>query len=168
MILKLDTVTGAYDTSFDTDGIAVLDESSFDSFSSVAVTTNGNYVAVGTSDDQTLIAQFNTDGTAYTNFNSTGFITTDLGDNDIASAVTVDNFGAILVATQTADSAVLLRYDDSGTELLLSEYFPRGNFIKINDMSLDHLGNAYLTGHLQVDQVWEFFVIKFDQVASPQ
>ncbi len=167
IMIRVDANTGNYDNSFDTDGIATLNLTNSDKFMDVAVTPLGNYVAVGTSGDQTLIAQFKADGTAYTSFNSTGYITNDLGNNDIASAVTIDNYGAILVATQTSESAVLLRYDDAGTELLLSEYYAKGNLTKINDLALDHHGNAYLTGHIQEDQSWKLFVIKFNSVASP-
>lgn len=167
LMVRVDATSAAYDTSFDADGIATLDLSSNDKFTDVAVTPSGNYVAVGTSDDQTFIAQYKPDGTLYTTFNGTGYLTNDLGDNDIAAAVMIDNYGAILVATQTSESAILLRYDDIGTNILLTEYYPRGTFTKINDLTLDHQGNAYVTGQMQFEQLWEFFVIKFNAVTSP-
>ncbi len=118
---------GSLDTTFNSTGKVITDfGSDGDTAQSVVVDADGKIVVAGyTSNAQGIhdfaIARYNTDGTLDTSFSGDGKLTVDVnGEEDIATDVTIDGSGKIVVVGRSANGAnhddfSILRLNSSGT-----------------------------------------------------
>ncbi|MFO0802787.1 MAG: hypothetical protein U0791_06640 [Gemmataceae bacterium] len=88
----------ALDKSFSSDGIATLAGAPF---AAVALQADGRIVAVGTSNNDFLVARFLPDGTLDTTFDGDGTRTIEFGGTDKAAGVAIDSSGRIIVVGST-------------------------------------------------------------------
>lgn len=117
---------GTFDTSFDTDGIAVTPVGSNSSIAfSLAIQSDNKIVLAGQSSnganqDFTTV-RYNTNGSLDTSFNGNGKLITPIGtSNDNANAVAIQMDGKIIVGGQatmpnTGRDFALTRYNENGT-----------------------------------------------------
>jgi len=89
----------ALDPSFSADGIATLGGSPF---SGVAIQADGRIVAVGTSNNDFIVARYNPDGTLDGSFDGDGIRTIEFGGTDKAAGVAIDSAGRIVVVGTTS------------------------------------------------------------------
>lgn len=117
---------GALDTSFDTDGKAILGIGpGHDVANGVAIQSDSTIVVVGYtyngSDDDIVLARFTTSGGLDTGFDTDGIVTTDLGSsNEIGAAIAIQNNGKIVITGYTDSGSspydfALARYNTDGS-----------------------------------------------------
>jgi len=115
---------GDLDTTFDTDGKAVLNIGSSDDFAfGVVVQSNGKIVVAGDSQNTTndfCLVRYNTDGTLDSSFGTGGIVVTPVGTgSDFASDIALQTDGKILVAGFASVSGnenfALVRYESNGS-----------------------------------------------------
>ncbi len=127
-ILRFNT-DGSLDNTFDSDGINSIDlfgvnQEPLD----LAVQADGKIVLVGyhddlVSDNDFLVARFNTDGSADITFGTDGLVTTDItgtDKGDVGFGIVIQSDGKILATGYTDDGAsnvqiVVARYSDTGS-----------------------------------------------------
>src|SRR5450432_77233 len=101
---------GSLDKTFNDGGVAG-EQFSFSNtpLAGIALQSDGKIVAVGTLDDDFLVARFNSDGTPDFEFGQGGSVTTDFANNeaDAAVGVVIDNIGNIVVGGSVEGSGVL-------------------------------------------------------------
>jgi|DEB19_MinimDraft_3_1074340.scaffolds.fasta_scaffold05335_2 uncharacterized delta-60 repeat protein len=120
VIVRYDT-DGTLDTSFDDDGIHIIDISGGnDQGAAVAIQDNGKIVVAGSSqngpylDFATMV--FNADGSLDTSFGGTGIVTMSIGPaDDLAYSVAIQDDGRIVVAgysvTLSGSDFAVVRYE---------------------------------------------------------
>ncbi|MGA0118090.1 MAG: delta-60 repeat domain-containing protein, partial [Ilumatobacteraceae bacterium] len=116
---------GSLDTTFDSDGIAVISTSAEESSTDILVQPNGKivvcgYVYVG-SQGQFAVFRYNTNGSLDTTFDTDGKVTTPIGSsNSIGSSVVLQSDGKIVVAGHSYDATTggdfaVVRYNTDGS-----------------------------------------------------
>ncbi|MCP4285532.1 MAG: hypothetical protein GY792_13925, partial [Gammaproteobacteria bacterium] len=120
------------------------DFSASDTGYSMIVQSDGKIVVAGTSGNDVALARYNADGTLDTTFGSGGMLTTDIGGTgDVASAVTIQSDGKILVAGKDGTDLALARYNTDGT---LDSTFGSGGLFTIDVASGSLIDDAvYVT-----------------------
>ncbi|PKK88115.1 MAG: hypothetical protein CVV64_20220, partial [Candidatus Wallbacteria bacterium HGW-Wallbacteria-1] len=114
--------SGNPDNTFDTDGIAIHDISAGDEII-YSVTISGTKILaagkVSGIDDDYALLRCNSDGSADATFAANGLISTDLGNNEFAHAITMDGSGRILAAGCNSNGSNtdfgLIRYLSDGS-----------------------------------------------------
>ncbi|MGF1933640.1 MAG: putative Ig domain-containing protein [Nostoc sp. ChiQUE02] len=110
---------GTLDTSFDSDGKVITDIGSktSDTGRSIALQADGKILVAGVSSSNFAVVRYNSNGSLDTDFNTTGKVTTDIGDgtNDNAYSVTLQGDGKIIVAGVSINNFALVRYDSNGS-----------------------------------------------------
>ena len=121
VVLRYDS-DGAFDTSFDQDGMVVTSFGAMDFANSVEIQPDGKIFAVGTasvgspSRDVFTAARFNIDGSFDTTFDGDGKLTTAIGDwGDVAYDTVILPDGKMLVAGTSQDQFSLVRYNVDGS-----------------------------------------------------
>ncbi len=116
------TATGALDSTFGTGGKVTTDFTGNEQIDSLALTSDGKVVAVGSSFSFPNIgfdlARYNTDGTPDTSLNGAGTLAHDLGTppaNAYPSSVAIQPGGKILVGALSGASGAVFRYNADGT-----------------------------------------------------
>lgn len=99
-------VDGTMDASFSSDGYLIITAYGFSWGRGVALMPDGDIIAAGVAEPANemdfLVAVINTDGTLDNTFSTDGLQTTDIGDDDFATAAAVQPDGRILVAGYAA------------------------------------------------------------------
>ena len=156
VIVKFDK-SGLLDTNFDSDGIVYIgvDDNKDNVLNDVALDASGNIIVVGEENHDIYLGQLSNTGAS---LGSTTVINTDA---QTAVAVEVDRFGGIVVASQNEHGFELYRYKSDWSQL--SHYHSRyiGEVAKVRDITIDSIGNIYLTGSAQIDEEWDIFVLKY-------
>ena len=157
---------GDLDPTFSGDGIATFDYKAHDHAGDVAVQADGKVVVAGVTDglnavgEDFLVVRFNADGSLDTSFGGgDGFVVTDFGRRDGASAVEVLPDGRILVAGGSEESGTgdyrfaLARYTAGGA---LDTSFGGGDGIvdlpmkgTARDMAVQSDGKIVLSGNAE-------------------
>lgn len=109
---------GSLDTTFDGDGRAFAAIGAFDFANAVAIQPDGKIVAVGVSNGASsdfALFRFNPNGSLDTTFNSSGKVVTPIPGEDVASAVTLQADGKIVVAGTSSNEFALARYNPDGS-----------------------------------------------------
>lgn len=106
---------GGLDTSFSSDGKAVIDYfSAWDSIADIELQPDGKVVAVGSTSLPTYdvaLARFNQDGSLDIDFNFDGKLTTDInGHKDYGAAIVLQPDGKIIAVGRTGNDALIIRY----------------------------------------------------------
>ena len=173
---------GSLDTSFGTDGIAILPLSTDnDSLWSVAIQTDGKIVAGGYSYVDSVryfaVIRCNSDGSMDETFGTDGLVTTNLGGRPIGHSVLVQSDGMIILAGDIWDydgwgaDFVAVRYHTDGS---LDSTFGNGGMVIVevgasNDWTcsaaLQSDGQIILAGSSGVDGHDEFSLARLN--ASP-
>jgi uncharacterized delta-60 repeat protein len=116
---------GSLDTSFDTDGKLLIDFGRYENGKALAIQTDGKIVLAGTSVASGGLAanmhllRLNTNGSLDTTFDSDGKVTTDIGPNDDALSIALQNDGKIIIGGVSDASGsletTLIRYNSNGS-----------------------------------------------------
>ena len=115
-----ETVPGALDTTFGTDGVQILSVSeAFDEIRQLKLLEDGKILAVGAVNNHFGLLRFNSDLTLDDTFGESGVVETDLGEGNHARTVTIDEEGGFLVGGK----GNLVRYTSAGE---LDETFGEG------------------------------------------
>lgn len=110
---------GSLDTAFGTGGIVTTSIGTSPQAFALAIQSDGNIVAAGSSDTNIALARYNSaDGSLDTSFNSAGptpgVVITSLGDKAQAYGVTIDSSGNLIVAGFSDNYLLVLRYTSTG------------------------------------------------------
>jgi uncharacterized delta-60 repeat protein len=89
---------GSLDSSFSGGGIITTDINYRDQGIGIALQNDGKIIVVGESDGDFAVVRYNTNGSLDKTFSGDGIVTTNIGNYDSASSVTVQADGKILVA----------------------------------------------------------------------
>jgi uncharacterized delta-60 repeat protein len=117
LLLRYNT-DGSLDSSFSSDGQAVITNTSFSSLSAfgVAVQADGKLVVAGGSGVDFFLARVHANGSPDSSFGTNGQVLTDFGTSaDQARGLVLQADGRILVAGRTASDFALARYHPDGT-----------------------------------------------------
>jgi uncharacterized delta-60 repeat protein len=114
---------GSPDTTFDGDGIARTSVSETDdAVSAIIIQPDGKIVAAGTAlnaNSDFAVVRYNADGSLDTTFDNDGMVTTSVANRDIASSVSLQPDGKIVVAGYFDDVSerdfALVRYNADGS-----------------------------------------------------
>jgi uncharacterized delta-60 repeat protein len=114
---------GSLDTSFNGGKVTTPIGSNWDGASALALQPDGKLVAAGTSwngaNDDFALARYNPDGSLDTSFHGTGKVTTPIGGNDGAHALTLQPDGKLVAAGDSSNGSdydfALVRYLNSNT-----------------------------------------------------
>lgn len=106
---------GLPDSLFGHAGIVTTAIGSNSQINDVILQSNGNIIAVGSSDNKFALARYNTDGMLDTTFGNAGIVTTSIGNSASANSVTVQNNGQIIVAGNSDTGVVIVRYNSNGS-----------------------------------------------------
>jgi uncharacterized delta-60 repeat protein len=118
------TITGTLDTTFGSGGTVTTSISDlYDWGSAIAIQPDGKIVMVGRSwgiGYDFALARYNPGGNLDLDFGNSGVVTTNIGQNDFASAVALQSDGKIVLAGSVTDEMVregfaLVRYTPTGT-----------------------------------------------------
>lgn len=154
---------GLLDTSFDSDGILYFGQNDGEdqSFNDVTTGATGDPVVAGTDNHEIFIGSFTKTGS--TNFSASYNIDGD----DVGAAVAIDRFGGIFVGGHSNRGFELLRFNAGGS--LLNQYESRnvGDIFEAKDITIDPLGNVYMTGVIQKDQQYDLHVLKYPNAVGP-
>jgi uncharacterized delta-60 repeat protein len=165
---------GGLDESFGQSGSVVTDFGEDEYALATAVQQDGKILVVGESGTPVccdfVVARYQEDGTLDGDFGSGGVVLTDLGGNDTARAVAVQDDGGIVVVGNSDDSFALARYNPDGT---LDAGFGDGGTVVGNPGGLDFGegvaiqpdGKIVATGYSAVSG--EFGVARFDTDGTP-
>ena len=89
--------------------------------------------------------------------------------NDIASAITLDNFGNVYVTGRSIGSVAsydyaTIKYDTDGVEQWVRRYNGPGNYYDFAEaIVLDNFGNVYITGHSRGSDIsYDYATIKYN------
>jgi uncharacterized delta-60 repeat protein len=179
---------GALDTSFDTDGIVLLDlgNGALDGALDLAIQSDGKIVVAGLlGNADFLLVRLNLDGSLdmrgldpYLDapFGTGGLVTTDFGGFDYATALAIASGGKLVAAgvteaTNVVSDLALARYNLDGS---LDQTFGTGGKVAtdlsdgwedIADIALQGDGSIVAAGGATIDGVRRFFVARY--VAAP-
>ena len=116
---------GSLDTSFDTDGKLLIDFGRYENGKALAIQTDGKIVLAGTSVASGGLAanmhllRLNTNGSLDSTFDSDGKVTTDIGPNDDALSIAIQNDGKLIIGGGSDASGnletTLIRYNSNGS-----------------------------------------------------
>ncbi len=114
---------GSLDTTFDADGKATTAIGGYDNARGLAIQSDGKIVVAGSSsngtDDDFMLARYNSNGSLDTTFDADGIVTTAIGTSgDIANAIAIQSDGKIVVAGISGNTDVdfvLARYNSNGS-----------------------------------------------------
>ena len=116
---------GSLDTSFDTDGKLLIDFGRYENGKALAIQTDGKIVLAGTSVALGGLAanmhllRLNTNGSLDSTFDSDGKVTTDIGPNDDALSIAIQNDGKLIIGGGSDASGnletTLIRYNSNGS-----------------------------------------------------
>ncbi|WP_372722763.1 DUF4347 domain-containing protein, partial [Novipirellula sp.] len=127
------------------DGIAMLDAGGSEMAVDVALQSDGKIVVLGTSDNDLIVARFNTAGVLDTSFDSDGYAITDAGGIDSAAAIAIQSDGKIVAAGTTdagGNNFAVVRYNTDGS---LDTTFSGDGKVEIDfGASSDDVANALL------------------------
>ncbi|MBE1299966.1 MAG: tandem-95 repeat protein [Alteromonadaceae bacterium] len=168
---------GVLDSSFGNMGVVEENGGENIEFRDIAIGANAEIFAVGRSFDFSLnsgnsfIASYTNNGTLDTTFDSDGLMTQNLSTDELIESfvdVELDAFGALVLLAQIGNEFAIYRMSDTGAALSS----PVGNFsygaiTKMREMEIDTLGNIYVTGAVQYQQQWQFFVVRFPNAIGP-
>jgi uncharacterized delta-60 repeat protein/RHS repeat-associated protein len=179
---------GTQDTSFGSDGVATVSfGGTNETPSAMAINSDGLIFVAGTTTQSSTgkdfaLAQFNSDGTLNADgFGLGGTITTDFGENDVATSIAIQPNGQILVAGYTEQSGstsfALARYNDGeiggltidtsfGTHGKVTTSFGDGDDMATGvavdcDGNIIVCGSTLLDGNDDVDSVPHFAVARY-------
>ncbi|MBE7497839.1 MAG: hypothetical protein HS117_23080 [Verrucomicrobiaceae bacterium] len=115
---------GSRDTSFNGTGMVVTSTSGgYDRANAMVIQPDGKVVVAGSTQvgsvSHFLVLRYNYNGTLDTSFNGTGKVATQVGDDDVPRAMTLQADGKIVVAGSSRhgpnDNFALVRYNTNGT-----------------------------------------------------
>ncbi|MBI3468874.1 MAG: hypothetical protein HY000_38205, partial [Planctomycetes bacterium] len=108
-------VNGDLDTSFSGDGRVITDfDGSVDGAFDMALQSNGQLVAAGTSSGDVALARYNTDGSLDTSFDGDGLVLTNVPGTGFGDAVAIQSDGRIVAAGAASADFVVVRYLATG------------------------------------------------------
>ncbi|MDE3057337.1 MAG: VCBS repeat-containing protein [Bacteroidota bacterium] len=120
-VARYDT-NGSLDAAFGTNGKVktTFGGSLFEYATSVALLSDGKIVVTGTTDNganggDVVVVCYNTDGSLYTGFNSTGSVKTDFGGDDYGNALAIQHDGRIVVVGSSGTQLLVARYNTDGS-----------------------------------------------------
>jgi uncharacterized delta-60 repeat protein len=169
---------GTLDSTFATNGIVTWSMGAGSSFeNAIAIQTDGKIVSAGmsytyiTGWDFTLV-RLNSDGTFDNSFDSDGKVTTDLGYNNGAYSIAIQNNGKILVAGNANDGGpysdfALVRYSTDGS---LDSTFDFDGIVTTNIGNDDHVhsvalqndGKILIAGFSNNTNSYDFAVVRYN------
>ena len=127
-----ETVPGALDPDFGTDGVQILSVSeAFDEIRQLKLLDDGKILAVGAVNNHFGLLRFESDLTLDDTFGESGVVETDLGDGNHARTVTIDGEGRFLVG----GNLNLVRYTSAGE---LDETFGEGGVVENSWVDVIH------------------------------
>lgn len=114
---------GTLDSTFDSDGTAILDiaAGSNDNGKAVTVDEAGKIIVAGSSDEDFALIRLNPDGSLDSSFGNGGIVTTDFGggSQDVAESIAIDAGGKLVVVGVSdrdgSDDFALARYNTNGS-----------------------------------------------------
>ncbi len=145
-VAKFDN-TGALDTDFGTDGIAISSMTQDGNSRAIIVQNNGQIVTLANNYDDSNFAveRFNADGTTDTTFGTGGIAFTNIGDEAYAKDIAMQADGKIVVVGYTYDSSdgydkvAIARYNTDGT--LDTTFNTTGMIVEDNSGAWSGYGN---------------------------
>jgi uncharacterized delta-60 repeat protein len=160
---------GSFDSTFDSDGIAIIDLIGDDLLYAMALQTDGKIVVAGTSSMNFAAIRLNTDGSLDTSFDTDGKVKTPvtIGD-DIATALTIQTDGKIILAGVTnapGNLNLLVRYNTDGS--LDTSFDSDGMVITSNTctaygVKVQTNGKIVAVGTYPVSASLDFVVIRYN------
>ena len=175
---------GSLDTTFGTNGIVVTDiGGSDDHINSIAIRNDGKIIVAGdsytSSSTDFAVACYDENGTLDSSFgNGAGIVLTDLGDNEYAESIAIQNDGKIVTAGVNEDSRgsysdiAVVRYNADGT---LDNTF--GNHGKVitdiregydgaYGIAIQKSGRIIAAGHSAVGSDYDFAIVAYNSDGS--
>ena len=106
---------GTLDTTFGGIGWVTTDLGDFELASAVVLQPDGKIIVAGESSGNFALARYLPNGSLDATFNGSGWVTTDFGDFETASAVVLQPDGKIIVAGESSGNFALARYLPNGS-----------------------------------------------------
>ncbi|MQA75431.1 MAG: hypothetical protein GEU88_13990 [Solirubrobacterales bacterium] len=112
---------GALDPTFDGDGRVFPDRNDANGANAVAIQADGRILAAGSDnlgDSDFALSRYNSDGSLDPSFDGNGHVSTDFGDEEVATGVVIQADGRIVAAGETeldTGDFALARYNSDGT-----------------------------------------------------
>jgi uncharacterized delta-60 repeat protein len=134
---------GTLDATFGSGGTVLSDfGAQLDAAFDVTLQPDGKIIAVGISASNVAVARYTPAGALDPTFGDDGFVTTDFGSSEQASAAAVDALGRIVVAGFSGDDLALARYTPDG---ILDQTFGIDGTVKTDLGSFDSAFDLALT-----------------------
>jgi uncharacterized delta-60 repeat protein len=168
LVIRLNE-NGNLDSTFGTDGLALVDISGDDLVYAMALQTDGKIVVAGTSSMDFAAIRLNTDGSLDTSFDTDGKVKTPVTiGEDIATALTLQNDGKIILAGVTnapGNLNLLVRYNTDGS--LDTSFDSDGMVITSNTCTVYGVkvqtnGKIVAVGTYPVSASLDFVVIRYN------
>jgi uncharacterized delta-60 repeat protein len=168
LVIRLNE-NGSLDSTFGTDGLALVDISGDDLVYAMALQTDGKIVVAGTSGMDFAAIRLNTDGSLDTSFDTDGKVKTPVTiGEDIATALTLQNDGKIILAGVTnapGNLNLLVRYNTDGS--LDASFDSDGMVITSNTCTVYGVkvqtnGKIVAVGTYPVSASLDFVVIRYN------
>jgi uncharacterized delta-60 repeat protein len=164
---------GSFDSTFDSDGIAIIDLIGDDLLYAMALQTDGKIVVAGTSSMNFAAIRLNTDGSLDTSFDTDGKVKTPvtIGD-DIATALTIQTDGKIILAGITnapGNLNLLVRYNTDGsldTTFDTDGMVITSNICSVNGVKVQTDGKIIAVGTYPVLASMDFVVVRYNANGS--
>jgi uncharacterized delta-60 repeat protein len=109
------TTDGTLDNTFDGNGALSTDFGSTDAGFSAAIQDDGKIIVAGTSNNNFVLARYNTNGSLDNTFSGDGKLTTDFSGTDGSNSVAIQPDGKIIAAGYSNMDFAIVRYNADGT-----------------------------------------------------
>jgi len=127
------------DNTFGTGGIVTTDISVFNSEgNSLLIDSNNNILLGGTANDNFAIARYTSAGVLDTTFGTSGYVITNISNNDEGNSLQIDGNNNILLGGTANDNFAIARYTSAG---VLDTTFGTSGYV-ITDISNNDEGNS--------------------------